>query len=319
MDTFLNQINQDYLVCSEQQPAPIIIIDDEPQEYVDSNSYSMWFQEGTEFIPSVNLKTVDKIPSGAYKVIWRRDDWHVVPIPINTDELYTFSNDITSKLVEETQLFWDKTQVYAQNNIAHKRGILLCGEPGCGKSAIITMLVSQLIKQDGIVFIINTPQEFNNLTETLSSIIRKIEPDRPVITVIEDVDQIIKNMNGDWQILDFLDGKNSINHHMVILTSNDTTDLSKALLRPSRIDWAIEIPSPNETIRKEYFAKKGISDELLNEFVLKTEGMSFAELKETFIGTQILGKPLDKVVEQITKPFECKDYLLKPDEMKGID
>ena len=130
---------------------------------------------------------------------------------------------------------------------------------------------------------------------------------------------IIKNMNGDWQILDFLDGKNSINHHLVILTSNDTTDLSEALLRPSRIDWCIEIPSPSDTIRREYFIKKNINEDLLDEFVRKTEEMSFAELKEVFIGTQILGKPLEKVVEQIRTPFECKDYLLKTNEIKVID
>jgi len=310
MDAILN-------TYSGQQSAPFVIFDDEVEE--DTSAYSMWFQQGTEFIPSVNLKIADKIPSGAYKVTWKHDDWHVIPVPINTDELYTFSNDITSKLIEEVQLFWDKTSVYAENNIAHKRGILLCGEPGCGKSAIITMLISQIIKRDGIVFVINTCQEFNNLNETLSSIIRKIEPTRPIITVIEDVDQIIKNMNGDWQILDFLDGKNSINHHLVILTSNDTTDLSSALLRPSRIDWAVEIPSPNSTIRKEYFIRKGIDSEVIDEYVEKTDNMSFAELKEVFIGTKILGKSIDKVVEQIKKPFECKDYLVKSEEMKGFD
>lgn len=302
-------------ILNTMSDEPIIIVHEEE----DKTDYSMWFQEGTEFIPSVNLKTVNKIPSGAYKVVWKRDDWHVIPVPINTDELYTFSNDITSTLAEEAQLFWDKSKIYESNKISHKRGILLCGEPGCGKSAIITMLVAQLIKQDGIVFIVNTTQELNNLTETLPGIIRKIEPDRPIITVIEDVDQIIKNMNGDWQILDFLDGKTSINHHMVILTSNDTTDLSQALLRPSRIDWAIEIPSPTDIIRREYFIKKGIEHELLDEYVSKTDGMSFAELKEVFIGTKILGKPLEKVVEQINSPFECKDYLEKSNEMKGID
>jgi len=313
MDTVLNDFQ--LITVSEDQSIPICVEDDSPRQA----NYSMWFQEGTEFIPSINLKTVDKIPSGAYKVVWKRDDWRVIPVPINTDELYSFSNDITSKLIAETQLFWDKTETYEHNNVAHKRGILLCGEPGCGKSAIITMLVSQIIKRDGLVFIVNTPQEFNNLVETLSGIIRNIEPTRPIITVIEDVDQIIKNMNGDWQILDFLDGKNSINHHLVILTSNDTTDLSSALLRPSRIDMAIEIPAPNDSIRREYFSKKNVPNGVLDEFVAKTKGMSFAELKEVFIGTQILGKSLDKVVEQIDRPFECKDYLVKSTEMKGID
>ena len=82
---------------------------------------------------------------------------------------------------------------------------------------------------------------------------------------------------------------------------------------------AIEIPAPNDSIRREYFSKKNVPNEVLDEFVAKTKDMSFAELKEVFIGTQILGKSLDKVIEQIVKPFECKDYLVKSTEMKGID
>lgn len=290
-------------------------LDDEKEE----EAYSMWFQEGTEFVPSVNLKTVEKIPSGAYKVVWKRDEWRVIPVPINTDELYSFPDDITSKMLDETQLFWDKTDVYKEHKLTHKRGVLLCGSPGTGKTAVISMLISQIIKKDGLVFIANGVQDFLNLTESLSSIIRKIEPERPIITIIEDVDQVIKSLNGDYQILDFLDGKTSIDHHLVILTSNDTTDLSSALLRPSRIDMSIEISSPSEEVRKEYFRKKGIDEENLDEYVKKTDGFSFAELKEVFIGTKILGKEIDKVVDQIENPFECKDYLDKTIEMKGID
>ena len=37
-----------------------------------------------------------------------------------------------------------------------------------------------------------------------------------------------------------------------------------------------------------------------------------------FIGTYVLGKPLDKVVQQIKEPMECKDYLDKNKEMKGL-
>lgn len=317
MESFLTEcVVEDSM--SINNSIPIVFGDD--HNHYEKEDYSMWFQEGTEFIPSVNLKTIEKIPSGAYKIIWKRDDWHVIPVPINTDELYSFPNDVTSKMLEETQLFWNKSELYKQNKLAHKRGVLLCGAPGNGKTGIITMLTSQIIKEDGIVFIANNSQEFINLTETLGPVIRKIEPDRPIITVIEDVDQMVKNMNGDWQLLDFLDGKTSIDHHLVILTSNDTTDLSSALLRPSRIDMSIEIPTPNSEVRFEYFKKKGIeSIEILDEYVEKTDGFSFAELKEVFIGTQILGKNIDKVISQIVEPFECKDYLTKTSEMKGID
>ena len=66
---------------------------------------------------------------------------------------------------------------------------------------------------------------------------------------------------------------------------------------------------PNKSIRKEYLKKKGINDDLLEEYSNKTEGFSFAELKEVFISTAVMGKNIDDVVEQIKNPTECKNYL----------
>ena len=46
--------------------------------------------------------------------------------------------------------------------------------------------------------------------------------------------------------------------------------------------------------------------------------MSFAELKEVFIGTQILGKSLEQVIKQIKTPLAYKDHLTKSHNMKGL-
>lgn len=285
----------------------------------DEEEYATWIEDGHDFIPAPNLKTIDKLPSGMYRIIWSRDDWRAISVPLNTDELYSFSEDFTSKIISEVTNFWEKSKIYDQYNLSHRRGILLCGGPGCGKTSIIALLVKQLLENDGLVFLVSNTKEFSSLTETLKPIIRKIEKNRPIITIIEDIDQIISEMGGDHQLLDFLDGRNSIDHHLVLLTSNDTTELSDALLRPSRVDLMYEIPSPDDRIRREYFEKKGVSQEQLDTFVKETEDLSFAQLKEIFIGTHVLGKPLEKVVQQIRTPLECKDYLNKTQEMKGLD
>ena len=44
---------------------------------------------------------------------------------------------------------------------------------------------------------------------------------------------------------------------LVIMTSNNTSELSEALLRPSRVDMHFEVSNPDKDIRKEYFIKKG--------------------------------------------------------------
>lgn len=296
--------------------ADIVLEDDQEQ---DEDKFSLWIDYGGEYVPAPNLKTTNKIPSGVYKVVFKNEDYRVIPVKINTDELYRFSEDFTDTILKEADKFWDRADVYKQHKFTHKRGILLAGRAGNGKTSVINLLIEQLVKRDGIVFFINSLKEFNLYTDIIKTAIKEIEPDRPIITIIEDIDQIISNMNGnDSEILDLLDGKYSFDHHLVILTSNNTTDLSEALLRPSRIDLMYEIPDPDAKIRREFFERKGIDKKHLKEYTDKTEGMSFAEMKEVFIGTVVLGKSLDEVINQVQNPLETKDYLTKSKKKIGI-
>lgn len=281
----------------------LIIPEDSESEIL----YSTWLCSGDEYSPATDLRVEDKLPSGIYKMISTQDGYKVIKTKIDSDELYVFSESYTKKVLDEIQDFWDRADIYAKHHITHKRGLLIEGNPGSGKSATITLLVNQLLKRDGLVFLVNNAEDFHILMNTMKPIIRKIEPTRPIITIIEDVDQLIEVMNTESFLLDFMDGKTSIDHHLIILTSNDTSNLSSALLRPSRIDMRFELPNPNKKIRKEYFEKKGIQDAEL--YAEKTSKMSFAELKEVFIGTQILGKDLDSVISQITNPLKAKSYL----------
>ena len=312
MASILNEENATVIPIGE-------LMIDTPVDEENDEKFSTWIDYGGEYVPAPNLKTTNKIPSGVYKVVWKNDDYRVVPVNISTDELYKFSEDFTDIILKEADKFWDRSDIYKQHKFTHKRGILLAGNPGSGKTSVINLLVEQLIKRDGIVFFINSIKEFSNYTDIIKTAVKEIEPDRPIITIIEDIDQIISNMNGnDSEILDLLDGKYSFDHHLVILTSNNTSDLSEALLRPSRIDLMYEIPNPNAKIRKEFFKKKGIDEKQLEEYTEFTDGMSFAEMKEVFIGTVVLGKSLEEVVEQVKHPLETKDYLTKSKKKIGI-
>ena len=115
-----------------------------------------------------------------------------------------------------------------------------------------------------------------------------------------------------------MDGSNSIENHLVILTSNNTTDLTNAMLRPSRIDLLYEIPNPTNDARREYFKRKGIDPEIISDLTSKTEGFSFAELKEVFIAIKVLGKSISETIHRIKEPFKSKDYLRKSKKIQGI-
>lgn len=288
------------------------------QEDDDSNDepFSMWIAQEDKYTPAVKVKTIKKLPPGVYKITLNREGYTVNTCNISTDELYKFNEDTTVNVLNEIKDFWAKSDLYKKHNFVHKRGLLLQGPPGCGKTSVINLLIKEIIKLKGLVFIVNTINDFSVLSDALSSVVRTIEPETPIITIIEDIDQLITTNGNDAPFLDFLDGKYSINHHLVILTSNNTESLSSALIRPSRVDMLISLKNPNATTRYEYLQKKGFPKDQLQECVDKTEDFSFAQLKEIFVGVVILGKKIDTVIDQLKNPIKA-DFL-NPEQKIGL-
>jgi len=273
---------------------------------------AVWATRGKNYTAVVDTTLNKQLPSGVYRIEFERrfDEYVFKPCVVNSDELYTFTNNISNQIIEEVNKFWDKEKLYAANKLIHKRGILLAGPAGTGKSALITLIIKELLKKDGLIFLINSVRELNDYYNSIKSIVRKVEPSRPIITIIEDVDKILRNLDGDDSpLLDLLDGKNSSDHILTILTSNDTTSLSKALLRPSRIDLQFELNYPSELTRKEFLVYKGLSEDMAQTYAEKSDGMSFADLKEIFISTQVLDKDVDEVITQLKNPLQGKNYL----------
>ena len=278
-------------------------------ENFNMENYSMWIFDGKEYTPSLKLKIKKTLPKGIYKIDYEEGKYFIGQIKNNTDEIYKLSDKIINTILTEIDDFWNKKDLYEKHHILHKRGLLLEGPAGNSKTSTINLIIENILNNDGLIFIVRSLREFNLLCDFLP-IFRQIEPNRNVITIIEDIDQLIDMGGGfDVNILDFLDGKNSINHHLVIMTSNNTTRLSEALLRPSRIDVRFVLELPNKQTRYEYLEKKGINKDKLNEYAEKTDGMTFAQLKELFISTEILNKDIDTAINKIMHPLETKDYL----------
>lgn len=278
-------------------------------ENFNMENYSMWIFDGKEYTPSLKLKIKKTLPKGIYKIDYEEGKYFIGQIKNNTDEIYKLSNKIINTILTEIDDFWNKKDLYEKHHILHKRGLLLEGPAGNSKTSTINLIIENILNNDGLIFIVRSLREFNLLCDFLP-IFRQIEPNRNVITIIEDIDQLIDMGGGfDINILDFLDGKNSINHHLVIMTSNNTTRLSEALLRPSRIDVRFILELPDKQTRYEYLEKKGINKDKLNEYAEKTNGMTFAQLKELFISTEILNKDIDTAINKIMHPLETKDYL----------
>lgn len=273
----------------------------------------MWVVDGEMIRPSTSLTLWNKLKPGVYQVDMSRDyGLYCKKIKVTSDELFKFSDSKIPEILQEVEKFWDKAEHFKQEKLIHKRGILLYGSAGCGKTSLISLLSEALMERKGIIFVVSDRTNLSYYASFVKGNLREIEPNTPIITIIEDIDKY----EDDDLILDFLDGKTQIEHHVIIATSNNTTRIPTTMLRPSRIDLKVEIPKPCEITRKEFFEHKNVSKELIPQLVEKTKDFSFAELKELYISMFLLDYSLETSIEKIKKPQKRKDYTV--DESKPI-
>jgi hypothetical protein len=149
------------------------------------------------------------------------------------------------KVLEQVQKWLEAKQWYQERNILWRRGILLHGKPGNGKSS----LIQEIAKKEGIpvyVFDLSSMdnQEFENEIDNLTW--------EPAIVLFEDIDVVfdgrvnltatqIGGLTFDC-FINKLSGVNSIKNKFVFMTTNNLDKLDSALTRPGRIDDIIELP-----------------------------------------------------------------------------
>lgn len=281
-------------------------------EELEDNNVSHWVKDQDIIRPSSSVSVYTKLESGMYTVDYNRDlGFYCSKMKVNSDELFVFSDSVAPSLLEEIKLFWKKQDLYKENKLIHKRGILVEGYSGTGKSSLVSQISNDLIKQGGIVFKV---QNFKNLDDYVSFMrigFRKIQPTTPIITILEDLEQY---REVEASLLDFLDGKTNLNHHIVIATTNNTKEIPDTFLRPSRIDLRIEILMPSDTTRREYFEKKNVPSYQLDILVEKSKDCSLADLKEIYICVFLLEYSIEEALEKVTKPRNKKNYLTSPNK-----
>ena len=270
-----------------------------------SNSPTCWGTlQDEEFVPA--FTSVPKVPSGIYEVVWNRQlNQHTLKKqPFKTDELYQLPSYEIIDILRDIQNFWDRRDKYKEYNFVHKRGILMYGEPGCGKSGIIQLISKQLIENDGIIINIKDQDDVDQFMDFITTF-RKIEPNRPLIVLLEDIDSIAgENSHSTSRLLNILDGVKQIEDVVYIATTNYPEKLQDRITnRPSRFDRRYKVELPNEEIREAYIRHKLTDEDVKNvdikEWVKRTEGMSLSHLKEVVISTIVMGREFEEVMENL--------------------
>ena len=242
--------------------------------------------------------TASKLPAGVYNQCETQRGIVLEKLDIKVDALIDFPDGLPKIICDEIDSFWKKEAIFHEYGFLHRRGYLLYGAAGCGKTAVVQLVSNRIISVGDVVMICKRPNALLNALRDF----RKVEPQRRVVCVFEDIDAIV-NSYGDEDILALLDGEYQIDRVLNIATTNYPERLDKRLVaRPRRFDRVIKIDMPSSETRRVYLSTKlKINGEELIEWVDKTEELSFAALAELVISVKCLGNNFDTTIKMLKK------------------
>lgn len=252
--------------------------------------------------------TIETIPPGIYQGDENNGAIIMQLKEQNIGDLIIFEDSMTDMIIQEFDKFWELQEKYEEMGEIHKRGYLLHGPPGGGKTSLIEIIKSKFVSEGNIVI------EFNHYTMQLVKAIKSIEPNRRVMVTIEDIDAWAKGSN-ESTILNFLDGDQDFNNIVVLATTNYIEQLPDRIVnRPSRFDRVEFVGFPNSDEREVYLQKKSkfISEDM-KQWVDTTENWTFAHIKELLLATEVYDIPFADTVARINvmrrKEAHSDDYL----------
>lgn len=197
---------------------------------------------------------------------------------IRSDDLLKFEDDRMEAVLAEIDSFWNLRESYDKLGLTHKRGVLLYGAPGGGKSCMLKQVVENAVQNDNVVVY---PKTLDGLATILSEF-RDVEPDRAVLVVLEDVDGLI-NYN-EHALLELFDGDDQLDHVLFLATTNYPDKLPPRVMRSGRFDTKMEVKNPPKAGRIAYLTHKlgqqGVTAEDIDNYADLTEDFSFAQLRE---------------------------------------
>lgn len=197
------------------------------------------------------LKTGSIYQGKAVKIRFRNDAGAQIRMPapefLDTSKIskgqLVYSADVQSAI--ETNLFTpiERASDCLANGIPVKRGILLGGTYGTGKTMAATV-ASRLAVDAGLTYVyVPRADELSDAIE-----FGKQYQSPGCVVFCEDIDRAVNGertveMDDILNILDGIDTKNS--HIITVLTTNDLESINPAMLRPGRLDAVIDVTPPD--------------------------------------------------------------------------
>lgn len=238
-------------------------------------------------------------------------DWDAVVLDATTSQLVR----------EDFETFFRREQWFRDHSLPFRRGYLFYGPPGNGKSTVIKVMASHpAITPFALDF------GYEHLSnESLTSVFEIAAQNAAALLIFEDLDRAFtvgeprdnREKVTLSHFLNCLDGIGTQDGLIVVATANDPPLLDAAILRrPGRLDRVVPFRPPDAQLRARYLCSLGrgaLPSDGLEEIAATSDGLSFAQLRESYIlagqlafesdsqvGIEHLRKGIDAVRSQMT-------------------
>ena len=209
----------------------------------------------------------------------------LLDLPDRSWESIILSPGLKADIQANTLGFLANQERLARYGIPLKRGVLLVGEPGTGKTLICKALMSRaegitgILASADLMFVPGYISELYELAQDLS----------PSIVFIEDIDMVAEVSRRHPPLLMLLSELDGVEEHQRIITvatTNHLEILDKAISqRPSRFDRVIQLPRPALEERRRFVSLLSgtipMDGDTQNYLADRTEGFTPAQIQET--------------------------------------
>ncbi len=268
-------------------------------------------------------ETRKELPPDVYDIVINRNLFFV-PANFSPGDIIRFSDATIDQVIADIEEFWRSRARFDKFEFPYKRGILLHGPAGTGKTCAVKLILQDIVRRGGIGIRVSDVSYFVAAMTQL----RSIQPNTPVVAVMEDLDELLQNNNLSL-MLNVLDGLSGFENIVYLATTNYPEELEDRVSnRPNRFDRRFEISFPNEAMREQYIVylaskdamvQTGLSNTMLQRWVADTSGMTLAHIRDLIISVFVYKNSYEEALGRLHgmyNPISSEQYEAKGKQLR---